>query len=373
MNRPVVAFVCTHNACRSQLAEALGRLLASDIFESCSAGTEPAETINPDAVRVLRRLYGLDMTALQRPKPLSALPVPDCVVTMGCGVQCPALPCRLREDWGLEDPTGKDDAAFERTIGTIREKILDLRGRLAVRAVQARLFALRDPGYQAFEAKLIPTNPPERMIGVRTPALRALAKELSGSPEAAAFLEALPHGYFDENQLHAFLLSGGRSFPDVLGRVEAFLPYVDNWATCDQLSPRVFRTHKTELLPSVRRWLSSDRPYTVRFAVGMLMAHYLDDAFDPAYPALVAALRSDEYYVSTMAAWYFATALAKQYDAVIGYLEERRLPVLTHNRAVRKAVESFRIPPERKAYLRSLRIPAAPRAAEREAERLGDR
>jgi protein-tyrosine-phosphatase/3-methyladenine DNA glycosylase AlkD len=356
MSRPVVAFVCTHNSCRSQLAEALGRLLAADVFESCSAGTAPKSAINPDAVRVLRRLCGVDMTETQRPKLLSELPPADVVVTMGCGVQCPMLPCRAREDWGLEDPTGQDDAAFERTIAAIREKILDLRRRLAVRAVRGRLLALRDPGYRDFQAKLIPGKSPDLVIGVRTPALRALAKELSGSGEAAAFLESLPHEYFDENQLHAFLISGGRGFSAVLAAVETFLPYVDNWATCDQLSPRVFGAHRAELLPHIRGWLASGHPYTVRFAVGMLMAHCLDEDFDPAYPALVAAVRSEDYYVNMMAAWYFATALAKQYGAVIGYLEERRLPVWTHNKTIQKAVESRRIPEERKIYLRTLRI-----------------
>ena len=356
MSRPVVAFVCTHNSCRSQLAEALGRLLAADVFESCSAGTAPKDAINPDAVRVFRRLCGVDMTETQRPKLLSALPPADVVVTMGCGVQCPMLPCRSREDWGLEDPTGQSDDDFERTIESIREKILDLRRRLAVRAVRERLFALQDPAYRAFQAKLIPNQAPDSVIGVRTLALRALAKELSGSGEAAAFLEALPHPYFDENQLHAFLISVGRDFSAVLENVEAFLPHVDNWATCDQLSPRVFRAHRAELLPHIRVWLASSYPYTVRFAVGMLMAHYLDDAFDPEYPALVAAVRSGDYYVNMMAAWYFATALAKQYDAVIGYLEERRLPVWTHNKTIQKAVESRRIPEEQKTYLRTLRV-----------------
>ena len=219
----------------------------------------------------------------------------------------------------------------------------------------SRLKTLQDPPYAAFQRKLLHTVAPDRLIGVRTPALRALAREIAGTPEAEKFLSRLPHAYFDENQLHAFLLAREKDFARCVDRVEAFLPFVDNWATCDQLSPPVFRRHRAELLPLIRRWLHSSHPYTVRFAMGMLMQHYLDDAFDPEYPALVAAVRSDAYYVNMMAAWYFATALAKQYDAALPYLQEHRLPEWTHNKALQKAQESNRIAPEKKRYLKTLR------------------
>ena len=191
--------------------------------------------------------------------------------------------------------------------------------------IQQQLFALQDKGYRDFQAKLIPNLPLERMIGIRTPQLRALAKQLKGTPEAFAFLNALPHSYFDEDQLHAFLISEEKEFSECIRLTECFLPFVNNWATCDQLSPKVFRRHTAELLLHIRKWISSDQTYTIRFGIGMLMQHYLDAQFDPSYPQMVADIRSDEYYVNMMIAWYFATALAKQYDAVIPYIEEFRL------------------------------------------------
>ena len=224
------------------------------------------------------------------------------------------------------------------------------------REISKRLYALQDTEYQVFQSKLIPTVDPETVIGVRTPALRAYAKELSRHEDVGDFLTALPHAYFDENQLHAFLISLGKDYGETLAAVDAFLPYVDNWATCDQLSPKVFRKHRAELLPEIERWMASEHVYTIRFGVGMLMQHYLDEDFDPAYLARVASLRSGEYYVNMMIAWYFATALAKQYDAALPYLEQRRLDVWTHNKAIQKAVESYRVPEERKNYLRTLKI-----------------
>ena len=221
---------------------------------------------------------------------------------------------------------------------------------------QQRLFALRDEGYRDFNAALIPSVDKGRTIGVRTPALRALAKELRGTEAAARFLSELPHQYFDENQLHAFLLEGIKDYDACLRQVERFLPYVDNWATCDQLSPKVFKKHKGELLERIRSWLASGETYTLRFGMGMLMAHYLDEDFDPEYLGLVAAVRSEEYYIRMMQAWYFATALAKQYEAALPYIEERRLETWTHNKAIQKALESRRVSDERKAYLRSLKI-----------------
>lgn len=221
--------------------------------------------------------------------------------------------------------------------------------------VLQRLFSLRDEKYADFQKKLLPTVPPDRIIGVRTPALRALAKEMVKSGEGEAFVGALPHGYFDENQLHAFIISETRVFAACAGQVQAFLPYVDNWATCDQLSPKVFKKHRQDLLPLVEEWLRSQQTYTLRFAIGMLMEHFLDGNFDERYLEMVARVRSGEYYVRMMAAWYFATALAKQYDAALPYISQHRLDDWTHGKAIQKAVESDRIPPERKEQLKAFR------------------
>ena len=222
--------------------------------------------------------------------------------------------------------------------------------------IREELFRLQDPEYRDFQRRLIPTMSTDRMIGVRTPELRKFAKELGNRPDKDEFLEDLPHRYYDEDQLHAFLLSEMKDYGECFAAVERFLPFVNNWATCDQMSPRVFRKHRTELLKPIRDWLVSEQPYTVRFGVGMLMEHYLDGDFDLAYPEMVARLRSDEYYVNMMIAWYCATALAIQYDAVLPFLEEQRLDDWTHNKAIQKAIESRRITPEQKAYLRGLKI-----------------
>ena len=222
-------------------------------------------------------------------------------------------------------------------------------------AIREELFRLQDLGYRDFQSRLIPTVDPQRIIGVRTPALRALAKALLRQGEASAFLEALPHDYFDENQLHAFLLCEMKDFSACLEAVERFLPFVDNWATCDQLSPRCFKKHRRELLPYILRWIDSGETYPVRFGVGMLMQHYLEEDFDPAYPRLVADLRSEEYYVNMMRAWYFATALAKRYEDILPYLEGDALDPWTHNKAIQKATESYRVSPEQKAHLKGLK------------------
>ena len=222
--------------------------------------------------------------------------------------------------------------------------------------IREALYELGDEKYRAFQDKLIPSVDPEAMIGVRTPALRSLAKRLYRAGETAEFLAALPHRYFDENQLHAFILSGMKDYESCIEGVCAFLPYVDNWATCDQMSPKVFKKHRPELLDSIKKWIRSVHTYTVRFAVGMLMQHYLDEDFDPAYPEMVAEVQSEEYYIRMMIAWYFATALAKQYEAVLPYIEERRLEPWRHNKTIQKAVESYRITQEQKEYLKSLKV-----------------
>ena len=222
-------------------------------------------------------------------------------------------------------------------------------------SVTERLLALRDPDYAAFAAKLVPTIPPERVLGVRIPQLRALARELYGTPEAEDFLTRLPHGLQEENHLHALLLERRKDFGQCLAEVERFLPYVDNWAVCDTLRPKAFARRRAELLPHVFRWLDSGETYTVRFGLGMLMANYLDDAFEPRFLDRAAEIRSDEYYVNMMIAWYFATALAKQYDAALPFLEQGRLERWTHNKTIQKAVESYRVSDEHKAALRLLR------------------
>ena len=222
--------------------------------------------------------------------------------------------------------------------------------------IRARLFALQDEGYRAFPSRLMPTVPPETVIGVRVPALRRLAKQLAGTPQAEAFLQELPHTYYEENNLHAFLLESIRDYDAALAATEKFLPYIDNWATCDSFCPKVFAKHKEELLPVLRRWMASDHPYTVRYGMEMLMRYYLDEDFRPEHLAWAAAVHSGEYYINMMRAWYFATALAKQPEAALPWLTARRLDVWTHNKTIQKAVESSRIPAETKAFLRTLRV-----------------
>ena len=222
--------------------------------------------------------------------------------------------------------------------------------------IRQKLFELSDEKYRELQVKTTPSVDPEAFIGVRTPPLRALAKELSKRDDIADFLSGLPHRYFDENQLHGFIISLDKDFERCIANVEAFLPYVDNWATCDQTNPKVFAKHKTELLQHIRVWLASDRTYTVRFGIKMLMDHFLDESFNLKYPKAVAKIRSDEYYVKMMQAWYFATALAKQYDAVLPFIEGKKLDAWTHNKAIQKSVESYRITDEQKQYLKTLKI-----------------
>lgn len=222
-------------------------------------------------------------------------------------------------------------------------------------AIQEKLFALQDLNYRQFQSKLMPTVDPEQIIGVRMPALRKLAKELKGTAEAEAFLTALPHRYYEENNLHGLLLCARSGYEETVAGLEAFLPYVDNWATCDLLSPRAFRAHPSQLPCQIRRWLDSGDTYTVRFGLEMLMSFYLDECFRPEYLDWAAEVKSEEYYVRMMVAWYFATALAKQYDAALPYLTDRRLEQWTHNKTIQKAVESYRITPEQKDALRALR------------------
>jgi 3-methyladenine DNA glycosylase AlkD len=231
--------------------------------------------------------------------------------------------------------------------------------------IQQKLYSMQDKKYGDFQSALIPGVEKERFIGVRTPDLRTYAKELIKSGERGDFLDSLPHYYFDEMQLHAFMISLVKDFDRCMELIEEFLPYVDNWATCDQLSPKVFGkkkdgrlVYKEDLLEHIDRWLDSDKTYTVRFGIGMLMQHLLDDEFDVSYMKRVANIRSDEYYVRMMVAWYFATALAKQYEEALRVIEGRKLDTWTHNKAIQKAIESRRITPEQKEFLRTLKLNA---------------
>ena len=222
--------------------------------------------------------------------------------------------------------------------------------------IRVELFKIQDMDYRDFNSKLIPTVDKESMIGIRTPELRKYAKQLSKSSEVIEFLQALPHKYFDENQLHAFIISEIKEFNNCIDEINRFLPYIDNWATCDQLSPRVFKKYHNELLVYIKKWLESDKVYTLRFGIGMLMEHFLEEDFDIIYPEMIANIRSDEYYVNMMVAWYFATALAKQYESILPFIENRSLDIWTHNKAIQKSIESYRITDEQKAYLRELKI-----------------
>jgi len=221
--------------------------------------------------------------------------------------------------------------------------------------ITERLLSMQDEAYKQFHCKLMPTVNPDTVIGVRVPMLRKLAKELYGTAEAEAFLSELPHKYYDENNLHAFLIAQIKDYNSCIAEVERFLPYINNWATCDGLSPKIFKKHLPELLEHIKVWLASDETYTVRFAIGMLMQFYLDDAFDLQYSDMVAAVKSEEYYVNMMIAWYFATALSKQYAAVLPYLENHKLDIWTHNKTIQKAIESYRITDDQKKYLRGLK------------------
>ena len=225
-----------------------------------------------------------------------------------------------------------------------------------VQAVRAQLFGLQDETYRDFQSALMPTVPKEKVIGVRTPALRKLAKQLAGTPQAEAFLQALPHDYYEENNLHAFLIEAIRDYGTALAETEKFLPYIDNWATCDFPEPKCFRKNKKAVLEEVRKWIASTETYTIRYGIGMLMRLFLDEDFSPEYLEMAAGVQSQEYYVNMMIAWYFATALAKQWDAAVPYIEQHRLSDWVHKKTIQKAVESYRIPDERKRLLRGLRI-----------------
>ena len=233
--------------------------------------------------------------------------------------------------------------------------------------IQEALFNAQDLKFKAFHSRLIPTIPADTVIGVRTPDLKLIAKNFSTDPNIDKFLNRLPHKYYDENQVHSFILSGIKDFDECIAQVEKFLPYVDNWATCDQLRPKVLgkKENRKKLLEFIKLWIRGrlasgeqveDDTYVVRFGIEMLMTWFLDEDFEPMFLRWVAAVRREDYYVKMMVAWYFATALAKQYDATIPYIQEHKLEPWTHNKAIQKAIESYRITPEQKAYLKTLKV-----------------
>ncbi len=226
----------------------------------------------------------------------------------------------------------------------------------SVSFIRERLFSMKDDDYAAFHGKLIPNIDKSRIIGVRTPLLRSFAKEIAKTDTALDFINSLPHEYYEENNLHAFLLEMSKDYDRLIFELDRFLPYVDNWATCDAMSPKVFAKNTDKLITKIDEWIKSDKTYTVRFAIEMLMKYYLDDNFSVDYLERVAAVRSDEYYINMMIAWYFATALAKQYDSAVVYIEKHRLSDRSNNKAIQKAVESYRITPEQKTYLRTLKV-----------------
>lgn len=221
--------------------------------------------------------------------------------------------------------------------------------------IREELFALQDLKYKDFQGKLMPTVDLDTIIGVRTPALRALVKEFFKTEEAAEFLNELPHQYYEENNAHAFLIEKIKDYDTCIVELERFLPYINNWATCDCMTPKVLKKHLPELLEKIQEWMTSNHTYTVRYGIGLLMRFYLDEAFEEKYLEMVANVRSEEYYINMMIAWYFATALAKQYNATLPYIENQKMDVWTHNKAIQKAVESYRITPEQKIYLKTLK------------------
>lgn len=222
--------------------------------------------------------------------------------------------------------------------------------------ITTKLFDLRDENYAAFQAKLTPGVPLGSFIGVRVPEARKLARELIKTNGIEEFLDNLPHNYYDENMLHGLLISEIKDFDEAIRRIDDFLPYVDNWAVCDIMSPKVFKKHKPELLHKIKEWTSTDKTYTIRFGIEMLMSHFLDEDFMPEFLKIPSKVRSSEYYVNMMIAWFFATALAKKWVDTLPYIESQTLDKWIHNKTIQKAIESYRITQEQKDYLRTLKI-----------------
>ena len=221
--------------------------------------------------------------------------------------------------------------------------------------VYEKLIACGDERYREFQSKLVPNVPKETILGVRTPDMRRIAKEIRGTKEAEAFLKELPHKYYEENLVHFFLIAMIKDFDQCVQAVETFLPYVDCWPVCDQSTPKVFSKNHDKLLPLIQKWIGSEHVYTARFGIRMLMNEFLGEDFRPEYLAWVAGVQGEDYYIKMMVAWYFATALAKQYDASVVYIEQHKLEPWTHKKAIQKVIESFRVTEEHKEYLKTLR------------------
>ena len=222
--------------------------------------------------------------------------------------------------------------------------------------VRKRLYELKDEKYRDFHSKLMPTVDKSKIIGVRTPELRLFAKGISKTALAYEFIKMLPHDYYEENNLHAFLIETISDYDRCIAEINRFLPFVDNWATCDMMRPKIFKKHLPELLAEIEKWLKSDDVYTVRFGIEMLMCYYLDDNFSFEFSDMVSAIRSDEYYIKMMQAWYFATALAKQWDSTLPTIENGLPDAWVHNKAIQKSVESYRVTDDRKMYLKMLKM-----------------
>ena len=221
--------------------------------------------------------------------------------------------------------------------------------------VKDALFSYQDLKYRDFQSPLVPNIDKETIIGVRTPQMRQVAKEFFGKPEGDKFLKSLPHKYYEENLVHFFMIALIKDFDKCVEEVERFLPYVDCWPVCDQSSPKVFKKNHEKLLPLIKKWIASDHVYTARFGIRMLMNEFLGDDFKEEYLEWVSAVKGEDYYIKMMVAWYFATALAKRYDETIPYIEQHKLEDWTHKKAIQKAVESFRVSDEHKAYLKTLK------------------
>lgn len=221
--------------------------------------------------------------------------------------------------------------------------------------IVAEILAMAEPAYADFQAPIVPNIERDRIIGVRIPKLRQLAKQLRDTPEIKDFLASLPHKYYEENLLHIILIEDIKDYDECMAQIERFLPYMDCWAVTDDRVPKIVSKHKDELISKVYEWVKSSETYTCRYGLHMLMSQYLDADFKPEYNELAASVRSEEYYVNMMNAWYFATALAKQWESTIPYIEQNRLDTWTHNKTIQKAIESFRISDDQKAYLRTLK------------------
>ena len=221
--------------------------------------------------------------------------------------------------------------------------------------LQKQLFELQDIKYRDFHSKLMPETAKEKIIGIRTSVLRKFARVLAGTPESEDFLQQLPHQFYEENNLHMMLIAQIKDYDKCISETEKFLPYIDNWATCDSPLPKCFDKNKEDILERAKKWIAADTTYVKRYGMGVMMRLFLDEDFKEEYIQLVAGVKSEEYYVNMMIAWYMATALAKQWDAAIPYIQEHRLSEWVHRKSIQKAVESYRITPEQKDYLKGLR------------------